>query len=118
MKAKERIAKLYTKALKNVPQVRVLESAPSSTPNQHLFVIAVPKRDKLQEYLQKNGIPTLIHYPLPIHLVKAFGRINKKKGDFPMAENLSKHILSLPFHPFLKKKDIATIAGHIHTFYR
>lgn len=97
--------------------LRVFESSPFSDPLTHLFVVEVKNRDKLSKYLHSKGIETAIHYPKPVHLVKAFSAYGFKKGDFPVAEYLSDHILSLPFHPFLSKKEIDYIIKAIKEFY-
>ena len=83
----------------------------------HLFVVEAKKRNELQKYLKGKGIPTLIHYPYPIHLVPAFSYLGYKSGDFPIAEKLAKNILSLPFHPMMTKKQIDFIVVTIHKFY-
>ncbi len=99
------------------PRVRVLKSDQNSDPVPHILVIDVDKRDKLAAYLAKKEIPTLIHYPKPIHLVKAFSYLGFKRGDFPMAERLSKRILSLPFHPLLSEGALEQICATIKEFY-
>jgi len=60
----------------------------------HQYVIRSEKRDKLRLYLKENGISTGIHYPLPLHLQPAYSRLKHNEGDFPIAERLSKEILS------------------------
>jgi len=84
----------------------------------HLFVIQVKKRDQLKKYLEKNGVNTKIHYPVPIHLQEASIFLNYKKGDFPETEKQSKTILSLPIHQFLKKSDIFKICNLINSFFK
>lgn len=64
----------------------------------HIFAIQVNNRDSFKEELQKQGIETSIHYPIPIHLQKAFSRYNYEKGRFPITEKLSKTELSLPLY--------------------
>ncbi len=108
---------IYRKYLKEVREVRPLESNPKSEVNQHLFVIEAKNRDKLRSFLTSKKIPTAIHYPYPIHLLPAFSSLQYKKGDFPMTERLSKGIISLPFHQYLTEKDIDYIAEAIKDFY-
>lgn len=62
----------------------------------HVFAIRTEFRDDLASYLKSNGIETLIHYPIPIHLQKAYKDLGYKTGDFPVAENISNTVLSLP----------------------
>jgi len=97
--------------------IRVLKSDEKSLPAPHLFVIEAKKRNQLMKFLKNKGIETHIHYSNPIHLLPAFSYLKYKRGDFPMAERLSNHILSLPFHSFLKKREIDDIVKKIRNFY-
>jgi UDP-2-acetamido-2-deoxy-ribo-hexuluronate aminotransferase len=62
-------------------------------------------RSNLQEKLKKEEIPTAIYYPKPLHLQTAFKYLSYNEGDFPVSEDCSKRIFSLPMHPYLNKKD-------------
>ena len=84
----------------------------------HTFVVQVNHRDALKKYLQKNGIGTAIHYPIPIHLQKCSKLLGYKMGDFPETEKQSKRILSLPINQFLKKREIIYISNLINKFYK
>ena len=86
----------------------------------HLYVVRCPdnSRDKLAQYLKSAGIDTGIHYPVPIHLQKAYTSLNYKKGDFPVTEKLSSEILSLPMYPELNESQIEYIAGKVRSFYK
>lgn len=95
--------------------IYVLSSDEKSEPVNHLFVIKVKLRDRLRIYLKKANIETLIHYPLTVNKVSAFDFLSKK--NYPNAETLSKEILSLPFHPYLEKKQIDYIIKKIVKFY-
>ena len=67
------------------------------------------KREELVDKLTKNSIPNVIYYKYPIHLMKGFAYLQYKRGDFPIAENLSQTIVSLPMHPYLSEMDIDLI---------
>ena len=82
----------------------------------HTFVIKTPKRKKLINYLKKNSIGTAIHYPIPIHLQPASKFFKYKKGDFPVAENQAKKILTLPIHQNLTFKNIKKIVEVLNKF--
>lgn len=97
--------------------IKILESCDYSSPVVHLFVIAASKRDQLRCFLVKRGIPTAIHYPKPVHLIKAFSHLKLKKGDFPQAEKLSRQILSLPFSPYITRAEIDYIVENMKRFY-
>ena len=64
------------------------------------------KRQELVDKLKKNNIPNVIYYKYPIHLMKGFGYLKYKSGDFPVSENLSQTIVSLPMHPYLSEAEI------------
>ncbi len=83
----------------------------------HTFVIQVKSRDKLQSYLKRNNINTAIHYPIPVHLQPACKKFNYSKGDFKIAENQSKKILTLPINEHLSRKELKYISNKINKFY-
>ncbi len=70
-------------------------------PVWHLYVVQHDKRDALQQKLNESGIGTLIHYPVPPHLSGAYADMNLREGSFPIAEKLSRTVLSLPMGPHL-----------------
>ncbi|MEL1226604.1 MAG: DegT/DnrJ/EryC1/StrS family aminotransferase, partial [Candidatus Neomarinimicrobiota bacterium] len=67
------------------------------------------KRNELIERLNSNNIPSVIYYKNPIHLMNAFKYLGYSKNDFPVSENLSQTIVSLPMHPYLTKKSVINI---------
>jgi dTDP-4-amino-4,6-dideoxygalactose transaminase len=67
----------------------------------HLYIVRVQKREELQKYLSGKGISTGLHYPIPLHLQKAYEGLGYHEGDFPITENVGKEILSLPMFPQL-----------------
>jgi dTDP-4-amino-4,6-dideoxygalactose transaminase len=75
----------------------------------HLYVIRTHERLKIQTELNTNGIQTMIHYPVPPHLQKAYTQFGYKKGDFPIAEEIANTCLSLPIWPGLLTKDLEEI---------
>jgi dTDP-4-amino-4,6-dideoxygalactose transaminase len=83
----------------------------------HLYVIRHPQRDRLAEYLTKQGIATMIHYPIPPHLQPAYSSLGKKKGDFPIAEQIHSEVLSLPIGPTMPIEYAQKIATTIRQFH-
>jgi dTDP-4-amino-4,6-dideoxygalactose transaminase len=73
--------------------------ADGADPAWHLFVIRHAARDRLQAALSKRGISTLIHYPVPPHLQPAYAELGHTEGDFPVAEQIHREVLSLPLWP-------------------
>jgi dTDP-4-amino-4,6-dideoxygalactose transaminase len=76
----------------------------------HLFVIRVADREQLKDYLGAAGIGTGIHYPIPLHLQKAYSTFRYQRGDFPVTERVAGEILSLPMFPGLTDKMQARVA--------
>lgn len=93
--SKKRIAKNFLENINN-KDIILPKVADGSDHVWHLFVVRSKRRDKLQEYLNYNNIDTLIHYPVPIHMQKAYSDLGYRKGDFPISEKISNEVLSLP----------------------
>ncbi len=70
-------------------------------------------RDELQVSLKEKGIPTAVHYPMPLHLQECFRYLGYKKGDFPISEIVSDEIMSLPMNPYVTDEEIEYIAGKL-----
>jgi dTDP-4-amino-4,6-dideoxygalactose transaminase len=116
-KLRQEHALLYTDLLKEVQQVKTPLVLSNSKSVFHLYVIEVEKRNSLQIYLRKKGIETGIHYPTPIHLQKPYKDLGYKTGDFPITEEKSKKILSLPMFPELTNNEIMYVVKSIKDFY-
>ncbi|HMK51184.1 MAG TPA: DegT/DnrJ/EryC1/StrS family aminotransferase, partial [Thermodesulfobacteriota bacterium] len=84
----------------------------------HLYAVKIGKRERLQAFLKKRGIETLIHYPIPIPLQKAFRELGYRKKDFPLTNWWSRKILSLPFFPEMKESEMREVAEGIGSFLR
>jgi dTDP-4-amino-4,6-dideoxygalactose transaminase len=109
--ARARIAKRYDELLKGVVEI-------PSTPRQvrhvyHVYAILAEKRDRLQEYLSSRDVHTNIHYPIPVHLQKAYTDLGYKEGDFPVAEDACRKLLSLPLYPEMTTAQVDEVAENI-----
>jgi dTDP-4-amino-4,6-dideoxygalactose transaminase len=82
----------------------------------HLFVIRVTDRDGLMKHLAAEGIGTGIHYPIPLHLQKAYAGLNYTDGDFPVAEKVAREIVSLPMFPTLTAEQQTRVADALLCF--
>jgi dTDP-4-amino-4,6-dideoxygalactose transaminase len=111
------IATKYNTLLKGVGDIVIPSLAEHIKHVYHLYVIRTNKRDELQDYLNKQGIGTLIHYPIPPHLQKAYSEMNFKKGQFHLAEKIAETSLSIPLYPGLKNDEIEFVAQTIRMFY-
>jgi dTDP-4-amino-4,6-dideoxygalactose transaminase len=112
-KQRKEIAKQYNEALKNVSDLVLPAVHANATHVYHLYVIKTKNRDGLQKHLSENGIGTLIHYPIPPHLQKAYQSLGFKKGSFPIAEELADNCLSLPIWPGMTLDQVNTVAENI-----
>jgi len=81
-----------------------------------LYVIRTNDRDGLMSHLHEAGIGTGIHYPIPLHLQKAYTTLNYSAGDFPVAESVAAEIVSLPMFPHLTDYQQVRVADEIRTF--
>lgn len=115
---RQEIAGWYNDALKNVSNLILPAIAKNATHVYHLYVVRTKFRNDLQKYLTDNGIGTLIHYPIPPHLQKAYHKLGFKAGDFPIAEEIANTCLSLPIWPGMKKNQIKIISTLIEKFYK
>ena len=111
-------ALLLDRLLKRNPNIETVKRFKHLREVFHLYQINVKKRDQLKNYLIKNSIDAKVHYPNPIHLQPSAKYLNYKKGDFPMAEKMSKTTLSLPVHEFINTRDIKKVANLINNFYK
>ncbi|MFN8353479.1 MAG: DegT/DnrJ/EryC1/StrS family aminotransferase [Spirosomataceae bacterium] len=114
---RQHVANTYNELLQGIDEVITPYVASTATHVYHLYVIQVPEREALQTYLNQEGIGTLIHYPVPPHLQKAYQDMGYKSGDFPIAEHLSKTLLSLPMYPGLSDDKIAYVCNAIRSFF-
>jgi dTDP-4-amino-4,6-dideoxygalactose transaminase len=96
------VARGYDELFAGAEDTVVAPHVPSwSRPVYHLYVVRVSDRERVQTDLASRGIGTGIHYPIPLHLVKAYEALGFRPGDFPVSEQATAHVLSLPMFPGL-----------------
>jgi dTDP-4-amino-4,6-dideoxygalactose transaminase len=106
------LARTYDELLSEAKETVVLPHIPSwSRPIFHLYVVRVADRDRLQKDLAAAGIGTGIHYPIPLHLVKAYAAQGFRAGDFPLSEQAANQVLSLPMFPGLSSEQQERVAA-------
>lgn len=111
------IAARYTEAFAKLP-LQLPITAPGNTHIFHVYAVLSEKRDALQKFLTERGVPTLIYYPLPLHLQKLYVDLGFKAGDFRIAEQISKEILPLPMYPELTNEQVDYVCQLISEFFR
>jgi len=113
---RQEIASKYTEALKNKDLVLpfVNEYATSAWAQ---YSIRVNNRDEVQTKLKEQQIPTAVHYPMPLHLQECFEYLGYKEGDFPVADMISKEIMSLPMNPYVGDDEIEYISQQLEILF-
>ena len=106
------LAALYDRGLEG-SGVQPLAEQPYAGAVRHLYVVRHPRRDALIAALQRRGVGTLIHYPIPLHLQPAFAFLGGKRGDLPVVERASDEILSLPLYPELEDEAAARVVAAV-----
>lgn len=116
---RQAVADYYDNALKELPNLITPVRAKNSTHVFHQYTVKIvgTSRDAFKEYLEKNGIPTMIYYPVPLHFQKAYQRSEFGKGSFPVTEKLSETVISLPIHTEMEADELAFICSTIKKFF-
>jgi dTDP-4-amino-4,6-dideoxygalactose transaminase len=110
---RRRVANYYLKNIKN-PNIALPKVLEQDGHVWHLFVIRVKKREELQKYLLKEGIQTLIHYPIPPHKQEAYKEF--KKLSLPVTENIHDEIVSLPLSAVMNQKEVEKVVYTINNY--
>lgn len=109
------IAKRYLSEIKN-PKIILPTVNKNNVHVWHVFAIRCKQRDELEKYLNDLGIGTNKHYPTPMHLQGAYKELNMKKGDLPLAEEISSHELSIPMYYGMSEDDVSYVIDAINKF--
>jgi UDP-2-acetamido-2-deoxy-ribo-hexuluronate aminotransferase len=83
--------------------------APGCTSVYAQYTIEVANRDKFEQSMKAQGIPTAVHYPMPLHLQPVFADLGLRAGAFPVSEAAGQRVISLPMHPYLAEAQQARI---------
>ena len=107
----------YNDLLSNT-EVIVPVSHPKAKHVFHLYVIRLPNRDDLYNFLIQNNISCGIHYPVALPFLEAYSYLNHKAEDFPVANKLTKEILSLPIYPELNMPQFNYISKVVNNYFK
>jgi UDP-2-acetamido-2-deoxy-ribo-hexuluronate aminotransferase len=110
---RQHVADKYTQTIKELcgSRVQTPVTPEGLTSVWAQYSVQADNREEIQAALKDAEIPTMIYYPIPLHLQEAFADLQHKEGDFPVAEAAAKRIFSLPFHPYLSDADIEKIVA-------
>ena len=112
---RRRIADKYLEGIKN-PEV-ILPFVPDyAKPVWHIFGITCKRRIELEKFLNDAGIGTNKHYPIPMHLQECYKNLGFKKGDFPIAEEISSTELSIPMYYGMTDEEIQYVIDKVNEF--
>jgi dTDP-4-amino-4,6-dideoxygalactose transaminase len=119
-KARSAVADSYDKAFSSCDSIIVPQRVKYSSHIFHQYTIRIRdgRRDELKNFLESRNIPSMVYYPGPIHLQKAYSSLGYTEKDFPVTTSLCKEVLSLPMHPEMEKDQIDFITSGILEFFR
>lgn len=109
------IAKKYLAGIKN-PKIILPVVHDGNYHVWHIFAVRTEDRDGLEKYLNDNGVGTNKHYPTPMHLQGAYTDLNIKKGELPLAEEISSHELSIPMYYGMSDEDVNYVIDLLNKF--
>jgi dTDP-4-amino-4,6-dideoxygalactose transaminase len=109
---RRQVAEWYAAAL-DPETVRLPKARPGCRHVYHVYVVRADDRDRLRDVLGGQGIQTGIHYPIPIHLQPAHADLGYHAGDFPVAEQVAREVLSLPIFPEMTRDQVQTVAAAV-----
>lgn len=110
------VAKKYIDGINNEAIILPLHSTDDYEHVYHVFVIRCEKRDELEDYLKENGISTVKHYPIPMHMQKAYEGLNISAGELPIAEEISDTVLSIPMYYGITDEQVNYVIEKINSF--
>jgi dTDP-4-amino-4,6-dideoxygalactose transaminase len=119
IEARRKAAAHYTKAFEQCGWIKTPVCADYTTHAFHQYTMVLADdidRDGLQAYLKERNVPSMVYYPIPLHMQKAYQDPRYKEGDFPVAEHLSKHVLSLPMHTELDEEQLSYICDSVLSY--
>jgi dTDP-4-amino-4,6-dideoxygalactose transaminase len=118
-KARIEVADFYDKAFARCRSISVPERASYSSHIFHQYTIKLEnnKRDELKKFLESKKIPSMVYYPAPLHVQKAYSYLGYNDNDFPVTTSLCKEVLSLPMHPDMEKDQLDYITTNVLEFF-
>jgi len=118
--ARQKAAAWYDQALSGIDGIQIPVRSPFTTHIFHQYTLQLDpsKRDLLKDWLAERKVPSMIYYPVPLHLQDAYMDLGYKKGDLPVSEELSRRVLSLPIHTEMEEKQLEYITTQVQSFFK
>jgi dTDP-3-amino-3,4,6-trideoxy-alpha-D-glucose transaminase len=113
---RRRIARQYDDAFRDLP-LTLLRARSGTAPAPHLYAVRTARRDGLRTHLASRGIETAIHYPVPLHLQPAYAFLGSRRGDFPVSEEASETVVSLPLSSTLSDDQVGAVVAGVTEFF-
>lgn len=120
IRSRQHAADFYNEAFQSLSWVKTPSVAPYTTHAFHQYTLVLSDgidRPALQAFLKEKGIPSMVYYPIPLHLQKAYRDPRYAEGDFPVAEHLASHVISLPMHTELDEEQLNYITESFKSFH-
>lgn len=115
-KDRNRIANRYFNEINNDKIILPLEPTDDYTHIYHVFAVRCERRDELEAYLNENGIGTVKHYPIPMHMQPCYKELNISEGSLPIAEEISRTILSIPMYYGMSDDEVTHVISVLNAF--
>ncbi len=104
--ARSRIGARYSQLISTaIPSIGTPHLSEGCTSVYAQYTVEVPQRAKVEEAMKARGVPTAVHYPIPLHRQPVFANLGYRAGDFPVSEKAGERVMSLPMHPYLSEAD-------------
>ena len=116
VKQREAIGRKYTDLLEDIPGIKTPYIAEGTMSVYAQYTIRTKEREKLRENLGKAGVPTAVHYPIPLNMQPMFDYLSQKEGGVPIAEQVAEEVLSLPMSAWLSMEDMEKIVEAVCAF--
>lgn len=118
LQKRQQVAEFYDKCLSEIDYIQIPWKAKNSSHVYHQYTLRIMRgeRDVFKKFLESHGIPTMIYYPIPLHLQKAYRRKGFEHGSFPVTEKLSKTVISLPIHTEMSEDELNFICQTIRNY--
>ncbi len=115
--ARRRVARAYDERLAGIDGLALPREMPSRRHVYHIYAVRTDRRDALRAHLEKRGVASGVHYPIPLHLQPAYTHLGIPKGSFPISERLAGTALSLPMYPEMEERHVDSVCSAVREFF-